>query len=128
MSDELLKDAACYPAPVVANGEVIVADSATSASSAVQVVDVSGGDKLEYWDFEADGADFYLTFGDSGVADPSQTATSGTSRSIKLAAGVTKQFMFCRGRSHFKHLALATGGWLRANKASRGRPDSFGNL
>lgn len=117
MSD-VMNGSAVYPAPVSSDGDMIVLASVATARAATQL---EQADSLNFvwYEFFADGVDVFLTFGDSSVAAPSATATSGDSRSYKIPAGETRAFaMGGPGRTHFRDIESSTGGYLRVSKAS----------
>lgn len=124
MSKEILNEAAIYPGPISANGDVLVLASQTTARAATQLVDPAS-EEMAYWELHADFVDAYITIGDANVAAPGPLDTSGDTRCIKIEAGTSRQFVFCRGRSHFRDLESDTNGFLRCYKASTGQPISY---
>jgi hypothetical protein len=78
-----------------------VQDVSTTASGPVEIQDpfVTG-----LYKFVAD-EDCWIKFGDSSVANPVISATSGTGRCWKLTGG--QEYLLCLGRSH-THLNVIT--------------------
>lgn len=117
MSSERMTDAVAMPAPVAADGDVIVAAISAAAGDAIDVFGKTRG-APEFWHAYAEGTDLYFTAGVSTIVAPVPTAVAGPTRAVWVPQGTALPLEFDAYRRYLRPIGSGSG-YVRLIKISR---------